>query len=95
MVKMYIALHPQANVDRLYLPKNKGERGMISVKDRNPEEGNRGNAYDCTRPSTENRKEQLKLKVFHPYVDCVEKKRKQSTMLIVIIKCWHITLKKH
>ena len=33
MVKMYIALHPQANVDRLYLPKNKGERGMISVED--------------------------------------------------------------
>ena len=32
-MKMYIALHPQADADRLYIPKNKGGRGMISVED--------------------------------------------------------------
>ena len=30
---MHRALHPQADVDRLYLPRNKGGRGMISVED--------------------------------------------------------------
>ena len=27
------ALHPQANVDRLYIATNNGERGMVSVED--------------------------------------------------------------
>ena len=30
---MHRALHPQADVDRLYLPRSKGGRGMISVED--------------------------------------------------------------
>ena len=30
---MHRALHPQANVDRLYIATNNGERGMVSVED--------------------------------------------------------------
>lgn len=30
---MHTALHPQADVDRLYIPRNNGGRGMISFED--------------------------------------------------------------
>ena len=30
---MHRVLHPQADVDRLYIPRNNGGRGMISVED--------------------------------------------------------------
>ena len=30
---MYRVLHPKSDIDRLYIPKKKGWRGLISVKD--------------------------------------------------------------
>ena len=30
---MYGALHPKSDVDRLYIPRNEGGRGLISIED--------------------------------------------------------------
>ena len=33
MMTMYRALHPRDSVDRLYLPRKEGGRGLISIED--------------------------------------------------------------
>ena len=33
IINMYKALHPRDSVERLYLPREKGGRGLISVED--------------------------------------------------------------
>ena len=33
MYTIYGALHPNPDVDRLYIPRKKGRRGLISIKD--------------------------------------------------------------
>ena len=33
MMTMYRALHPRDSVDRLYLPRKEGDRGLISIED--------------------------------------------------------------
>ena len=33
MFTIYEALHPQSDVDRLYIPRKEGGRGLISIKD--------------------------------------------------------------
>ena len=30
---MYVALHPKSDVGRLYIPRRKGGRGLISIED--------------------------------------------------------------
>ena len=71
---------------------------MELAKDRNSEEGNRGNVNGCTRPSTGNKQQhrkkkraKLTSKVFHHCVDCVKKERKQSVMWLLNVKCLKIS----
>ena len=33
MVSIYGALHPKSHVDRLYIPRKEGGRGLISIED--------------------------------------------------------------
>ena len=50
---MQRALHPQADVDRLYIPRNNGGRGMIGVEDRVEME------TECLKKYIENSNERL------------------------------------
>ena len=33
VLKMYQALHPRSNIDRLYLPRREGGKGVLSLKE--------------------------------------------------------------